>query len=58
MEITIKKDEKTKVIDIADVFEKFGIYQIVQYVLICLPAVFITMININYVFTAGDLKYR
>lgn len=55
---TKNQDEKAEATDIADVFEKFGRYQIVQYILLCLPAVFITMININYVFTAGDLNYR
>lgn len=58
MEKPKNEDETTRVIEIADVFEKFGRYQIVQYVLMCLPVVFITMIDINYVFTAGDLKYR
>lgn len=53
-----KNEDDIKVIDISDVFEKFGRYQIVQYILMCLPAIFITMININYVFTAGDLNYR
>lgn len=43
---------------VSDILEVFGRYQIFQYVLICLPSVFVTMIDINYVFVAGDLEYR
>ncbi|CAH0588845.1 unnamed protein product [Chrysodeixis includens] len=44
--------------DISKITEKFGRYQVVQFILICLPAIFVTMININYVFVAGDVNYR
>ncbi|CAB3234376.1 unnamed protein product [Arctia plantaginis] len=44
--------------DISDLMETFGKYQIIQYFLICLPALFVSMISINYVFTVGDVDYR
>lgn len=44
--------------DVSDLFEFFGIYQIIQFSLICLPTIFVTMADVNYVFVAGDLEYR
>ncbi|CAF4847090.1 unnamed protein product [Pieris macdunnoughi] len=43
---------------VSDIFEKFGKYQIIQYFLACLPIVFVSMNNVNYVFIAGDIEYR
>ncbi|KAJ8712535.1 hypothetical protein PYW07_005377 [Mythimna separata] len=53
-----KKCEGKEVREISELMETFGRYQIIQYILICLPAVFVTMININYIFVAGDINYR
>ncbi|KAF9803928.1 hypothetical protein SFRURICE_000466 [Spodoptera frugiperda] len=53
-----KKCEDNKVCEVSKVFENFGRYQIIQYSLICFPAMFVTMININYIFAAGDINYR
>ncbi|XP_068618080.1 organic cation transporter protein-like [Battus philenor] len=44
--------------EIIDIMEKFGRYQKIQYLYACVPAVFMTMLHINYVFVAGDLNYR
>ncbi|RVE48029.1 hypothetical protein evm_007341 [Chilo suppressalis] len=52
------KDEKGKVYGIWEVLEKFGCYQILQYLYICLPTLFITMGHINYVFVVRDVAYR
>ncbi|XP_059054876.1 solute carrier family 22 member 3-like [Achroia grisella] len=41
-----------------EITEKFGKYQILQYICICFGIVFVTIANINYVFIAGDLNYR
>ncbi|XP_048485297.1 organic cation transporter protein-like isoform X1 [Plutella xylostella] len=38
--------------------ENFGKYQYLQYCLICLPLMFISMINVNYIFVAGEVDYR
>ncbi|CAB3234378.1 unnamed protein product [Arctia plantaginis] len=52
------KEKNVKICDITDLMETFGKYQIIQYILLCLPATFITMISINYVFAVGDVNYR
>lgn len=44
--------------DLFDQLDGFGRFQIIQYVLICLPLVFVSMMNINYIFVAGDVEYR
>lgn len=53
-----EKCDGKEVCEISKLMETFGRYQIIQYTLICLPAIFVTMININYVFVAGDINYR
>ncbi|XP_041973264.1 organic cation transporter protein-like [Aricia agestis] len=47
-----------KTIDIAGILEKFGQYQMWQYFLICLPTIFVSMTNVNYVFVAGEVNHR
>ncbi|CAG4966678.1 unnamed protein product [Colias eurytheme] len=42
----------------SDILESFGIYQIIQYILVFLPVIFVSMNNVNYVFVAGDIGYR
>ncbi|CAH2108058.1 unnamed protein product [Euphydryas editha] len=44
--------------DVLNILQKFGKYQILQYLYICLPTIFIAMGNVNYVFVAGDADYR
>ncbi|CAH2233746.1 jg20368 [Pararge aegeria aegeria] len=39
-------------------FEKFGRYHFVQYVLICLPLMMVSMIHVNYIFVAEDVDHR
>lgn len=51
-------DKGNKTHDISDLLETFGKYQIIQYMFICLPVIFVSMISINYVFTVGDIDYR
>lgn len=44
-----------------DVFkglEDFGRFQILQYLLICLPLFMVSMIHVNYVFVAEEVDYR
>ncbi|KAI8439702.1 hypothetical protein MSG28_013396 [Choristoneura fumiferana] len=53
-----KEDKEDKKYDIVEVTETFGRFQIMQFIYCCLPALFVTMININYVFTVGDVNYR
>lgn len=36
----------------------FGKYQLINYLLLCVPIAFSTMFTLTYVFTAGDLSYR
>ncbi|KAL4714872.1 hypothetical protein ACJJTC_012544 [Scirpophaga incertulas] len=50
--------KKNRTYEIWEVLEKFGKYQILQYIFICVPTLFITMGNINYVFVVGDVDYR
>ncbi|KAJ0174439.1 hypothetical protein K1T71_009547 [Dendrolimus kikuchii] len=50
------KPKKQK--QISDILEVFGKYQIIQYTYVCFATIFITMIEINYIFVAGDMEYR
>lgn len=45
----------------SDVFEKideFGKFQTIQYFLICLTLLMISMTHVNYVFVAENVDYR
>ncbi|XP_034826800.1 organic cation transporter protein-like [Maniola hyperantus] len=44
--------------DVSNILEKFGKYQILQYFYACLPAMFVSMINVNYIFVAGEVDHR
>ncbi|XP_026732535.1 organic cation transporter protein-like [Trichoplusia ni] len=55
--MSVRKDEQ-KYVDISKITEPFGRYQIIQYILICLPTICVCMVSINYVFVAGDVNYR
>ena len=47
--------------DKSDVFtqiEKFGKFQTIQYLLVCLTLFMISMTHVNYVFVAENLNYR
>ncbi|XP_063829330.1 solute carrier family 22 member 1-like [Ostrinia nubilalis] len=52
----LKKEEKVH--EIWEVLEKFGRYQAMQYTFMCVPTLFITMANINYIFVVGDVGHR
>ncbi|CAH0719889.1 unnamed protein product, partial [Brenthis ino] len=39
-------------------FEKFGKFQLFQYILICLPLVMVSMIHVNYIFVAENVDHR
>ncbi|XP_045537083.1 solute carrier family 22 member 3 [Papilio machaon] len=58
METNDSERNEKKEIEIIETMEKFGRYQMLQYFLICLQAVAVTMFNVNYVFVAGDINYR
>lgn len=50
---------KTKTeVSAGDILENFGKYQILQYFYLCLPPIFVSMINVNYIFIAGEVNYR
>lgn len=38
--------------------DKFGLYQMVMFVLISLPLMFTAGFTLAYIFTAGEVKYR
>lgn len=38
--------------------EKFGVYQLIMFILISLPLMFTAGFTLSYVFTAGEIKYR
>ncbi|CAK1555210.1 unnamed protein product [Leptosia nina] len=45
----------------ADVYkelDKFGKFQVFQYILICLPLMMVSMIHVNYIFVAEDVDHR
>ncbi|CAG9788905.1 unnamed protein product [Diatraea saccharalis] len=60
MPVDFKRSNKKsgKVYELWEILEKFGSYQLLQYLYICLPTVFITMGHINYVFVVQDVGYR
>ncbi|XP_052739592.1 solute carrier family 22 member 3-like isoform X2 [Bicyclus anynana] len=49
------KDEQCGV---SNILETFGKYQILQYLYACLPAMFVSMMNVNYIFVAGEVNHR
>ncbi|XP_011561465.3 organic cation transporter protein [Plutella xylostella] len=51
-------EKQGKVIDLSNILNYFGRYQYVQFFLACFPAMFVNLININFVFLAGDVNYR
>ncbi|XP_013194917.1 organic cation transporter protein [Amyelois transitella] len=44
--------------DISKEIDKFGKYQILQYILVCLPLVTVSMAHVNYVFVAEEVDHR
>ncbi|XP_041988176.1 organic cation transporter protein-like [Aricia agestis] len=50
--------EKDEYNDISQILERPGRYQAWQYFLACVPAIFVSMISVNFVFVAGDVNYR
>lgn len=49
---------ESKIVEVSDLLEVSGKYQILQYFFICLPPIFVSMINVNYIFVAGEINYR
>lgn len=37
---------------------QFGKFQIINYILLCIPVALSAIYALSYVFTAGDLEYR
>ncbi|CAH2108057.1 unnamed protein product [Euphydryas editha] len=59
MSIQSKADgDEMKTVGVSDLLEISGKYQILQYFYVCLPAIFVSMINVNYIFVAGEINYR
>lgn len=44
--------------DVYKQLDKFGKFQVFQYILICLPLMMVSMINVNYIFVAEDVEHR
>lgn len=38
--------------------EKFGLYQMVMLIFICIPLILPGMFTLSYIFTASEIKYR
>lgn len=53
-----EEDGNKKTCDVLDLMEAFGKYQLLQYVFICIPIIFVSMTSVNYIFTVGDVDYR
>ncbi|XP_046962833.1 organic cation transporter protein-like [Vanessa cardui] len=51
-------EDNSETVRVSDILETSGKYQILQYLYLCLPAVFVSMINVNYIFVAGEVNYR
>ncbi|XP_023947783.2 organic cation transporter protein [Bicyclus anynana] len=54
------KDDNIRSAD-SDVFlelEKFGRFHFIQYVLVCLPLMMVSMVHVNYIFVAEDVNHR
>ncbi|XP_050678947.1 organic cation transporter protein-like [Leptidea sinapis] len=52
------KGESELAYDFNGQFNNFGKYQIVQYLLICLPLFMVSMTHVNYIFVAEDVNHR
>ncbi|XP_045449763.1 organic cation transporter protein-like [Melitaea cinxia] len=44
--------------DVYAEFEKFGRFQLFQYILICIPVVMVSMMHVNYIFVAENVNHR
>lgn len=53
-----KGSKEKKACDVSEVFDANGKFQVIQYFLISLVVMHITMVYINFVFVAGKLDYR
>lgn len=51
------KEDRNKV-NVYEQLDGFGRFQTVQYALICFPLIFVSMMNVNYVFVAAEEDYR
>ncbi|XP_050347035.1 organic cation transporter protein-like [Nymphalis io] len=51
-------EDDSETVLVSDILETSGKYQICQYFYLCLPVVFVSMINVNYIFVAGEVNYR
>lgn len=45
-------------LDVYAEFEKFGRFQLFQYILICIPVVMVSMMHVNYIFVAENVNHR
>lgn len=54
----VKSEESDTRSDIFTKIERFGRYQTVQYILVCLTLFMISMTHVNYVFVAENVNYR
>ncbi|CAH1636386.1 unnamed protein product [Spodoptera littoralis] len=54
----VKSEESDNKSDIFTKIERFGRYQTVQYILVCLTLFMISMTHVNYVFVAENVNYR
>ncbi|CAH0683024.1 unnamed protein product [Spodoptera exigua] len=54
----VKSEESDNKSDIFTKIERFGRYQTVQYIFVCLTLFMISMTHVNYVFVAENVNYR
>lgn len=56
--MTVIIPNKNEPIEIFKNLEIFGRFHTLQYLLICLPLIMVSMTHVNYIFVAEDIEYR
>ncbi|CAG4935753.1 unnamed protein product [Parnassius apollo] len=56
--MTVLSSSNSIEIDMFKDLDKFGRFQTLQYLLICLPLIMVSMVHVNYIFVAEDVNHR
>lgn len=56
--MTVIVPNKNEQSDVFKDLDKFGRFHTLQYLLICLPLIMVSMTHVNYIFVAEDIEYR
>lgn len=56
--MTVIIPNKTEQNDVFKNLEIFGRFHMLQYLIICLPLIMVSMTHVNYIFVAEDIEYR